>query len=212
MSTTTAQSTKRAKSQQKTRDALVKAGSSLIAQNGYSGASVRDIASLAGYTQGAFYSNFQSKDDLVFEIMRIQFRNAYASISLLEYKHPLSPEALAQEAAHWSQNICGSDEKALLFTEINMHAIRDEKFALTYDRLFEEHALKMTVELETIAHASQLTLCAPAEQIAKGMLALTRGLMLMMSREKKPVAFDILRLFLTAVLEKPLGSKPDVKD
>ncbi|MFT6425463.1 MAG: hypothetical protein ACJAX9_001833 [Celeribacter sp.] len=93
-----------------------------------------------------------------------------------------------------------------------MHAIRDEKFALTYDRLFEEHALKMTVELEAIAHASQLTLCAPAEQISKGMLALTRGLMLMMSREKKPVAFDILRLFMEAILENSDGSKPDGKD
>lgn len=202
MSTTTSTLTNRAKSQQKTRDALVVAGASLIAQNGYSGASVRDIASLAGYTQGAFYSNFQSKDDLVFAIMRAQFQEAYASIATLEKKPTATLSELACDAAVWLQDICGSDEKALLIAEISLHAMRDEKFASTYDALLEEHALKMSAMLEDIAQASHLNLSVSVEHVAKGMIALTRGLRLMEPRQNTDAVTDILRLFLESILRK----------
>lgn len=202
MSTPTSTLTNRAKSQQKTREALITAGASLIAQNGYSGASVRDIASLAGYTQGAFYSNFQSKDDLVFAIMRAQFEEAYISIATLEKKSAASPAELAHDAAAWLQDICGSDEKALLIAEISLHAMRDKKFASTHDSLLEEHAVKMTSMMTEIAEASGLSHSASVDQIAKGMIAMTRGLRLMGTRQNAHADSDILRLFLEAILQK----------
>lgn len=203
MNTSAPHPTSRAQSKQHTREALLAAGAALIAQNGYSGASVRDIAARAGYTQGAFYSNFKGKDDLVFEIMRLQFQEAYASISALKLTQPSSPAALAQDAAHWLQDVCGSDESVLLFTEISLHAIRDKEFAVTYDALHEDHAYKMAAKLDEIAQAGQLKLRGSTEQISKGMMALTRGVMLTMCRQKQPVGFDILRVFFESTLQAP---------
>jgi len=144
MNTILKPATSRAKSQQKTRKSLLKAGATLIARNGFSGASVRDIASLAGYTQGAFYSNFQSKDDLVFAIMRDMFQQAYETISSAEKSNSTSPADLAQDITTWLNDLCSSNEKAQLETEISLHAMRDEKFALSFYALLDDHSLKMT--------------------------------------------------------------------
>ncbi|WP_309132687.1 TetR/AcrR family transcriptional regulator [Brevibacterium sp.] len=48
-----------------TRTTLVEAGISVFAVKGIDGASIEEICEAAGYTRGAFYSNFSSRDDLV---------------------------------------------------------------------------------------------------------------------------------------------------
>ncbi|MBM6589521.1 TetR/AcrR family transcriptional regulator [Brevibacterium sp. RIT 803] len=48
-----------------TRSTLVEAGMSVFAVKGIDGASIEEICEAAGFTRGAFYSNFSSRDDLV---------------------------------------------------------------------------------------------------------------------------------------------------
>jgi AcrR family transcriptional regulator len=54
----------RAESRQRTREALVSAAVQVFARDGYAGASVDAIAEQAGYTVGALYSNFATKQAL----------------------------------------------------------------------------------------------------------------------------------------------------
>ena len=57
-------------SRDQTTQHLLEAAQKLIAKKGLSAASVEDIAAAAGYTRGAFYSNFSSKGDLFIELLR----------------------------------------------------------------------------------------------------------------------------------------------
>jgi AcrR family transcriptional regulator len=52
-----------------TRHALIEAAKELFAENGYRGTSVRRLASGAGVTTGAFYSNFRGKRDIYIAIL-----------------------------------------------------------------------------------------------------------------------------------------------
>jgi AcrR family transcriptional regulator len=54
----------RKEKQAKTRSALLSSAAKLICRKGISDASVEDIATYAGYTKGAFYANFKSKEEL----------------------------------------------------------------------------------------------------------------------------------------------------
>jgi len=54
----------RAQSRQRTREALVTAAMGLVARSGYAGASVDAIAAQAGFTVGALYANFGTKQEL----------------------------------------------------------------------------------------------------------------------------------------------------
>lgn len=65
MATTTV-STRRAHTQDKLLDAAI----AVFAEKGVLGASVEEICERAGFTRGAFYSNFDSKDELCVAVLR----------------------------------------------------------------------------------------------------------------------------------------------
>ena len=52
-----------------TRERLVRAAIGVFAQRGVMAASVEEICDVAGFTRGAFYSNFESKDDLCLAVL-----------------------------------------------------------------------------------------------------------------------------------------------
>ena len=58
----------RADRQARTRDELVAAADRLFTTNGFHATSVDAVADAAGYTKGAVYSNFDSKEDLFFAV------------------------------------------------------------------------------------------------------------------------------------------------
>ncbi|QZH63972.1 TetR/AcrR family transcriptional regulator [Mycolicibacterium farcinogenes] len=59
----------RAEAQARTRAALLDAAAQTCARKGYAAASVDEIAAAAGYSVGAVYSNFSSKEQLFSELM-----------------------------------------------------------------------------------------------------------------------------------------------
>jgi AcrR family transcriptional regulator len=52
-----------------TRDKLFEAAARVFEEQGIGGASIEDIAGAAGFTRGAFYSNFKSKDELIIAML-----------------------------------------------------------------------------------------------------------------------------------------------
>ena len=50
--------------QTQTREALLASATSVLAEKGLHSASIDDIAAHAGFTKGAFYANFASKEAL----------------------------------------------------------------------------------------------------------------------------------------------------
>lgn len=60
----------RRESQEETRGRLIEAAARLFVRRGFEGASVEEIAEEAGYSRGAFYSNFKSKDELFLAVLR----------------------------------------------------------------------------------------------------------------------------------------------
>ena len=55
---------------ERTRQDILEAAHHIFAAKGYEGASVADIAAAAGYTKGALYANFPSKEALFLEMAR----------------------------------------------------------------------------------------------------------------------------------------------
>src|ERR1700735_713335 len=52
-----------------TRRRLLAAAEKIFARVGFEAARLEDIASLAGYTRGAFYANFDDKEDIFFALL-----------------------------------------------------------------------------------------------------------------------------------------------
>lgn len=59
----------REQSQALTREKLLRAASDIVARDGYSGATIEGIAEAAGFSKGAFYSNFANKEDIFLQLL-----------------------------------------------------------------------------------------------------------------------------------------------
>src|ERR1700691_3600106 len=52
-----------------TRARLIRSAEKIFARDGFDAAKLEEIAAEAGYTRGAFYANFSSKEDLFFALL-----------------------------------------------------------------------------------------------------------------------------------------------
>src|SRR5213079_3208258 len=52
-----------------TRDKLFEAAARVFEEQGIGGASIETLAAAAGFSRGAFYSNFKSKDELIIAML-----------------------------------------------------------------------------------------------------------------------------------------------
>jgi AcrR family transcriptional regulator len=73
---------------EETRARLFEAAADVFAEHGIGAATIEQIASAAGFTRGAFYSNFDSKDELLLAMYEDHCeRSVQASLALLD-EHP----------------------------------------------------------------------------------------------------------------------------
>ncbi|MCA8256413.1 TetR/AcrR family transcriptional regulator [Burkholderia sp. AU31624] len=73
----------RAESRSLTRRDLLDAAAPCIAEKGLAASSVEDIVARAGYTRGAFYSNFRSTRELFVELLRVKHRDIQDNLETL---------------------------------------------------------------------------------------------------------------------------------
>ncbi|MBV8950275.1 MAG: helix-turn-helix transcriptional regulator, partial [Actinobacteria bacterium] len=64
-----------------TRRYLLDAAEVVFVRDGFYGATLDKVASLAGFTKGAVYSNFKNKEDLFVELLDDRFERQVAVIS-----------------------------------------------------------------------------------------------------------------------------------
>jgi AcrR family transcriptional regulator len=111
-----------------TRAALLRSASRLICEHGMDGASIDRIAAKAGYTKGAFYANFASKEEMFLVILDEKFA---AELERLEAAIDGSGEPAdeARQAAEGFLNYVDRDpEWPRLYQEFATHAARNDQF------------------------------------------------------------------------------------
>ena len=105
----------RAEAKARTREHLLDAAARTFARKGYAGASVEEIAASAGYSIGALYSNFASKEQLFLELMAARGERRVTAVAevlgtgdpvdalagLLERAAGRDPDLMALRAEFW---------------------------------------------------------------------------------------------------------------
>jgi AcrR family transcriptional regulator len=110
---------------ERTRQRVLLAAGALFTERGFAKTSVEDIVARAGYTRGAFYSNFRDKDDVFFALMdeRLEQR----STQVAEILASGEPALVFEELRDWNRRAADDDPDArvALFAEFRAHALRD---------------------------------------------------------------------------------------
>jgi AcrR family transcriptional regulator len=110
------------------RERILTAAMTTFASEGFAGATIDMIADAAGFTKGAVYSNFGSKDDLFFALLDAEVRARAALITKLTEQVGASdgPESAAAAVGKaLMQAIRENTDYQLLFVEYWLRAARD---------------------------------------------------------------------------------------
>lgn len=108
-----------------TRERLFHAAAEVFEAQGIAASSIEDIVAAAGFTRGAFYSNFSSKDDLVLAMLDDHLDRATQEIAELQAT-VLDPwEFIAQVGLPGRRADWPLGRSYLLHTEFVLWALRD---------------------------------------------------------------------------------------
>jgi AcrR family transcriptional regulator len=158
-----------------TRDRVLEAASEVFAERGFHGASVEDICERAGFTRGAFYSNFASKDDLVLALSTRQMERVVERITAAARTED-SPEAvLAAVLAALADEPDRHERSLLLTTEFTLHAIRDPEARAAWAAQQREVREAVVAAVDDAVDARGLTLPVSTEQLVLIAMALSQA-------------------------------------
>jgi AcrR family transcriptional regulator len=118
----------RKQKQEQTRSCLMKSAARVFARRGLSGASIDEVAEDAGYTKGAFYANFKSKEELFLAMLDESFSERIAETEHAFATDESPPEQARHSAAHFAEAMRSDPEKSRLSVEFAAQAMRSDAF------------------------------------------------------------------------------------
>ena len=191
-------------SRDQTTQRLLDAAQKLIAKKGLSAASVEDIAEAAGYTRGAFYSNFSSKGDLFIELLRRDHQKTNAEFTALR-SDELPLEYIQERTRAIYGQLYRDNETFMNWTEARMLAARDTKFRTKLNALLMEKRAQIAEFIDYFYRRAGVTPPVPTTAIAMGFMSLVEGVKLSMLSSPTDMTADtaesVLRLFVDSFMQ-----------
>ena len=142
----------REESKELTRLRLIEAAERLFIRRGYDDASVEEISERAGYSRGAFYSNFDSKEQVFLAVIDRRRPRALDNI-LHRVSEPVERIAAVR---NWFANQWRLKDFIALRMEFSRRAFRDRSVRMHLAELLRQ-------ELETYSASVGRVLCAKEE-------------------------------------------------
>ncbi len=190
-------------SRDQTTRRLLDAAQKLIARKGLSAASVEDIAEAAGYTRGAFYSNFNSKGDLFIELLRRDHAKTHAELDALR-NDELSLDHIQARTRDLYGQVYHDTESFMNWIEARMLAARDAKFRVKLNALLAEKRGRIAEFIEYFYQRVGVEAPVPPAALATGFMALVEGMNLSMLSSPTDVpagaAESVLSLFMDSIM------------
>ncbi len=166
----------REQSKANTRERLLAAARGAFASSGFHGASVEEIASRAGFSTGALYSNFDGKEDLFLVLMEREIDLHAREIAQAVSVRESVAERATGGARQWMTMIEREPELLLLFMEFWAYGVRDTKVRPKVAARFAQVRRMLTKLIEDGVREFELELEIPAEQLAVAIDALADGI------------------------------------
>lgn len=192
----------RAEGRKETQTRLLAAAWEVFAERGFGATSVEDIAARAGFTRGAFYSNFADKEEIFLTLMDDRLARRVSGVT--EVMQESSALALFSDLRAWDAGIHEEPMWLPLMAEFRAYALRSES---ARKRLAERERSLRRLYAKAIAAQFQavgITPPAPAEDLALIVQALDHWLPVQRALDSDGVPedalFDALTLLFRAAV------------
>ena len=186
----------RKEKQAHTRSCLMKSAAKVFARRGLQQASIDEVTEDAGFTKGAFYANFKSKEELFLAMLVERFAARLKEIDAAVASDE-TPEQQAQQAGADFARFLGADRDwQRLFFEFAAYAARNEEFR--EELVTRNGALRERIAEVYSRRADEvgLTPPIPVEQISLMTFAMAHGVALEKLLEPEAVPDELFGTML----------------
>ncbi|WP_344071551.1 helix-turn-helix domain-containing protein [Microbacterium sediminicola] len=157
---------------ERTRERLLHAAYEVFAEVGPDAASVEAICERAGFTRGAFYSNFSTKDALFLDMMRVITEGKLASVTrnievMRTRGDVLMPAEIMQRIL---EGTIDDAPGVVLMSELRLRAMRDDDTAMAFRTWERDLHARVAGIVDVLVDTYGLRLRLPAEDVARVVL------------------------------------------
>jgi AcrR family transcriptional regulator len=197
-----------------TRARLLEAAARVYARRGFAGATLDEVAAEAGFTKGAVYGHFGSKENLLLALLQEHLAGQIAEQLAL-----FARERSDRDRPTWERPLAGTDsfmrgldedpDPFRLFVELWSYAQRDETLRMRLATGLE--ALRSTFARFSVESAADAGIDAPAsadEQFASALLGLSIGLAMVKLADPDAVPERLLGV-VASILIRAVESDPE---
>lgn len=182
------------------RDRILDAASKVFAAEGFAGATIDAIGQAAGFTKGAVYSNFESKDGLFLALLDREFELRGEQIATVLDSSGGDTAAAARELSRsWLDSVRDHSDFYVLFVEYWLRAQRDPQLR---ERLIERRRAAAADQAVHIVESTRSVASDP-DLADLAQLVVTINLGIAMEEVLRPGTINpnLLAQLITAVLE-----------
>lgn len=164
----------RQESKEATRERLIEAAEKIFVRKGFDDASVEEISEAAGFSRGAFYSNFEDKDEIFLALMdrRPQAMSAQAD----SFRRISDPAERATAVREWISSQWQQRDFIALRMEFSRRAARNRRARKHLADFWRREVAAYASFIAQYCAASDITPTDRHESIVLALLAVVFGL------------------------------------
>jgi AcrR family transcriptional regulator len=158
-----------------TRSRLMRAASKVFSRRGMQQASIDEVAQEAGYTKGAFYANFRSKEELFLAMLDERFTDRLGEVERAFSSEESPPEQARHAAADFAHSSRADPDHERLFLEFASYALQNPGFRQELLTRFETLRSRMAEIYERRMKAYGIEPPVPTDRIVRMVIAMADG-------------------------------------
>ena len=194
-----------------TRNLLLDAAEEVVARQGFGASSLEVIADAAGYTRGAIYSHFGTKEDLFIAVMERQLQRFLDGFSdIVDSFETLSDFDVDKLAARWRELTIGGPERAALGYEFTLFLMRNPEARARVADQRQETVRSLARYIE--AHLEKVggRLRVRSDLLAKVLIATNEGVTLGSHIDSEDLYRPFLEMVMSHVVSAVDADQPEI--
>jgi AcrR family transcriptional regulator len=187
----------RKEKQAQTRACLMHSAAQVFARRGLQQASIDEVAEDAGFTKGAFYANFRSKEELFLAMLDERFTRRIEDIERVIAGEGSTAQKARRAGDNFVQMLSADREWERLFFEFSAYAARDDDFREELVTRYRTMRDRIAAALKTHSEGLGKEATLPFDQVALMVSVMGNGFALEKLLEGDAVADELYGTMLT---------------
>jgi AcrR family transcriptional regulator len=187
-----------------TRARLIRSAEKIFARDGFDAAKLEEIAAEAGYTRGAFYANFSSKEDLFFALLEGEISSRIETIESI-MKDLADPESKLRVFRDFFLTLSQDRRWILISLEFKLFAVRHPEVRARLAAMNRRLAEPRIRILQQVLQGSGRNPSEAATAVAMSLSAATNALALEHMLDRNAMPEPAMKRMLASYFDTVIG-------